>query len=267
MSGKAASVYEEAFNCPYCGAFTAQTWHGVYLRPPSTGRLPTLITPQEAFSYRIVIDSETNQSEDQRQKRHAILDRLAQGLLTSERVNENVSRKLSNLFISECYICHEFAIWRYDRLIYPAEQVGEVANSDMPSDVRADFDEAGAILNLSPRGAAALLRLALQKLCVHLGEAGRNINDDIAALVRKGLPVELQQALDAVRVIGNEAVHPGVIDLRDDAATVAGLMRVLNVVVENRISQPRQIRELYSMLPADKIAGIEARDSRTRSEN
>ncbi|WP_424033423.1 DUF4145 domain-containing protein [Methylocella sp.] len=49
----------------------------------------------------------------------------------------------------------------------------------------------------------------MQKLCVELGEKGKNIDDDIANLVKKGLSPELQQALDILRVIGNEAVHHG----------------------------------------------------------
>ena len=63
----------------------------------------------------------------------------------------------------------------------------------MPDDVRADYDEANSIANASPRGAAALLRLAIQKLCKHLGKPGKIINDDIAALVTDGLPPKVSR--------------------------------------------------------------------------
>jgi hypothetical protein len=75
--------------------------------------------------------------------------------------------------------------------------------------VEPDSGKAVLNLNLSPRGAAVLLRLAIHKLCKHLGESGENLYDDIASLVEKGLSPTIQKYLDVVRVIGNEAVHHG----------------------------------------------------------
>lgn len=116
------------------------------------------------------------------------------------------------------------------------------------------------ILDLSPRGAAALLRLGIQKLCQHLGETGENLYHDIAALVKKGLDVRVQRALDVVRVIGNNAVHPGHIDLRDDRATAEKLFGLVNLIAERMISQPKHVQELYESLPEGARKAIEKRD-------
>eukprot|EP01031_Cornospumella_fuschlensis_P049643 gene49643-60771_t len=81
-------------------------------------------------------------------------------------------------------------------------------NPDLPENVLSIYNEAANIVNSSPRGALALLRLAIQELCINLGESGKDLNKDIGNLVSKGLLPDVQKALDVVRVIGNNAVHP-----------------------------------------------------------
>lgn len=129
----------------------------------------------------------------------------------------------------------------------------------MPPDILKLYQEAASISGKSPRGAAALLRLAIQKLCIHLGEPGKDINIDIGSLVKKGLPELVQQSLDIVRVTGNEAVHPGQVDT-DDAEVVEHLFNLVNIIVENRIAEPKKISGLYQALPANKLKGIADRD-------
>jgi hypothetical protein len=163
--------------------------------------------------------------------------------------------------VSYCESCGHPTIWLGEVMIYPNSLTAEPPNSDLPSDIAADYDEAREIANKSPRGAAALLRLAIQKLCIHLGRPGKNINDDIKALVAAGLPPKVQEALDIVRVIGNDSVHPGTFDLRDDRATALQLFRLVNFIAQKMIAEPREIAEHYGNLPADKLAAIQKRDS------
>jgi len=165
-----------------------------------------------------------------------------------------------NVHISRCFNCNDIAIWIYDHLTYPRTGEAPPPNPDIPADIRHDYDEASSILDVSPRGSAALIRLAIQKLCKELGKPGRNINDDIKALVADGLDPRVQKALDAVRVIGNNAVHPGQIDLRDDRATAESLFRLINLVVEKMISEPKHVDEVYASLPEAARRAIEQRD-------
>lgn len=134
---------------------------------------------------------------------------------------------------------------------------------DLPHEVGDDYIEAYRIFNRSPRGASALLRLAIQKLCKALGESGKDINSDIAKLVKKGMPSHIQQALDIVRVIGNFAVHPGELDIRDNPEIAKQLFSLINEIVEDRISKMKKhdrILTLYTNLPQDKLDAIKNRD-------
>jgi len=143
--------------------------------------------------------------------------------------------------------------------------IGVHPNPDLPDNITRDYEEARGILGESPRGAAALLRLCVQKLCIHIGEKGKNIDDDIASLVAKGLNPLVQKSLDIVRVIGNEAVHPGVIDLNDDRDTASQLLILINSIADQMISHPKKIEELYGKLPESKREAIEKRDNQAKS--
>jgi hypothetical protein len=70
-------------------------------------------------------------------------------------------------------------------MIYPSDGNAPLLNADLSDDIYDDHEEARTILNRSPRGSAAPLRLAIHKLSKELGEKGGNINTDIGALVKR----------------------------------------------------------------------------------
>ena len=77
------------------------------------------------------------------------------------------------------------------------------------------------------------------------------------------MDVRVQKALDIVRVIGNNAVHPGQIDLKDDRATAEELCRLVNLIAEIMITQRKHLDEMYERLPKDALKQIEKRDGKT----
>uniref|UniRef100_A0A7V4XUQ3 DUF4145 domain-containing protein n=1 Tax=Acidobacterium capsulatum TaxID=33075 RepID=A0A7V4XUQ3_9BACT len=170
---------------------------------------------------------------------------------------------IKELSVAFCTHCDRYSIWISDIMVYPVSAVAPAAHPDMPMAIREDYEEARAIAARSPRSAAALLRLCIQKLCRVLGEKGKDLNSDIAALVGKGLPVLAQRALDIVRVIGNEQVHPGTLDVRDDPQVAIELFKLVNFIVDNQIAQPKAIHALYESLPETKRKQIEERDRKS----
>ncbi len=167
--------------------------------------------------------------------------------------------KQTEVRLSKCEHCSGLVVWRKDEMVSPDRGSAPAPNPEMPADVRNDYEEATRILNKSPRGAAALLRLAIQKLCIHLGGQGKNLNEDIKLLVEKGLPTQVQQALDVVRVTGNNAVHPGQIET-DDIGVATNLFPLVNVIVEYMLDMPKRVAALYNQLPTDARTSIERRD-------
>jgi hypothetical protein len=163
--------------------------------------------------------------------------------------------------ISTCTSCNEIAIYVACRQIYPAVIAAPDANPDIPEEIKFDFNEAREIHSRSPVE-LLLLRLCIQKLLPHIGVENKNINEGIKELVaNRKIPTIVQKALDTVRVIGNESVHPGTIDLKDDIKTVTILFNLVNFIVENSIAEPKRINKMFGNLPPDKIKGIADRDA------
>jgi hypothetical protein len=174
---------------------------------------------------------------------------------------KDLAEHLGNSMMAICSHCSEITIWVSGQLVYPDATGIAPPNPDLPETIQADYKEAANIVNRSPRGAAALLRLCIQKLCQQLGEPGRNINDDIASLVKKGLNSKIQKALDVVRVVGNNAVHPGELDLKDDKETAVQLFRLINLIAEKMITEPKEIDGVYdALVPESAKDQIKKRD-------
>ena len=131
-----ASYHDNAFNCPFCGAYADQNWHAI-------------------TSPRIV------------------------GII-------------EDIELCRCGHCYRFSIWNEGAMVLPDSGEVESPNEDLSEEIKQDYSEAVSILQKSPRGAAALLRLAVQKLCIQLGENGKDINTDIGNLVKSGLSPTIQ---------------------------------------------------------------------------
>lgn len=167
-----------------------------------------------------------------------------------------------------CNSCGKDSIWKKDEdtleesLVIPKKTVGvESPNPDMPDEIAKIYNEASLVLSDSPRASAALSRLAIDKLTTQLEPEGKNLNLRIGKLVEKGLPATIQQSLDIVRVIGNNAVHPGEIDITDNREIALSLLELLNFIVDNQISQPRRIQEMFQNLPQGARDAIDRRDN------
>jgi hypothetical protein len=255
------SISETAFNCPHCGALAKQFWYSLRAdQKDEKSPTPIIVSENDGRDW----EFKDLEDKELREKLVSWAKEMAKGqpFFESEKDGNYSFQRVHNVSISRCFNCKDISLWIYDKLIYPLRGEAPPANPDLPSEIARDYDEASSILDLSPRGAAALIRLAIQKLSKHLGQPGKNINDDIKALVANGLDPRVQKALDAVRVIGNNAVHPGHIDLRDDRATAESLFRLLNLIAEKMITEPKHVNEVYDALPEEARKAIEKRDGK-----
>jgi len=252
-----------AFSCPHCGAYAKQTWFELFGEALPKDALPLRITETLLEEKKPFQGIEKGRERDRAELK---AKKMCRGNPIIDRRDNSTYAywDLLNTNASMCFNCNEIAIWTGSTLSWPIRPDTISPNPDLPFEIIKDFEEAGRIYRESPRGAAALLRLAVQKLCKEIGGKGKNIDDDIAFLVKNGLDVRIQRSLDIVRVVGNEAVHPGQLDLRDDIETAEKLFALVNLIAEVMISQPKHIEQMYGSLPEGKREAIERRDQSSK---
>lgn len=259
-SNKTPSIKSNAFACPHCGVLTTQFWYSAYGKYLRSGETPFII--DTATVEKLANDDAFKKKENYvKLLEHFKKVAAKKTFVDTQEESDYIRTRMANINVSECYSCRLTSIWVHEKLIYPLAKTGDQPNPDLPEDIAADYDEARSILNDSPRGAAALLRLCIQKICMHMGKKGSDLNKDIGELVASGLSPMIQKSLDIVRVIGNEAVHPGILDLKDDNETATKLLKLVNIIAEQLISVPKHIDQMYEdLIPEGKREWIEMRD-------
>lgn len=190
--------------------------------------------------------------------------------------------RLSNYYDATCSKCNKTSCWRFLRTdlndagnqipigepIYPDFGISSLPENDMPDDVKTDYIEASRIFSRSPRGAAALLRLGLQKLCKHLGQPGKNINDDVRSLAASHtLPPLVVKVADTVRITGNNAVHPGEMSDEDFDHVASKMFELLNFIVKKAITEPKELEALYSRTPEKPRMDAETKDAKAKAKS
>ncbi|MDY3275603.1 MAG: DUF4145 domain-containing protein [Agathobacter sp.] len=77
----------------------------------------------------------------------------------------------------------------------------------IPEAIRSDYEEACAIVNLSPKASATLSRRCLQGMIHDFWDIKlKNLNQEITALKDK-IPSDLWSSIDALRQLGNIGAH------------------------------------------------------------
>lgn len=234
------------FQCPHCQTLATQSWFDA----DSAGSISMSIINDIYLNHRSDIDS-------------FIQKYIVQFL---NRADNNFQRRLyqfipKGLSVATCSSCEKFTLWVNKEIVFPRKALISLPNEDLDDDIKALYLEASTILMDSPKGSTALLRLALQKLLKQVGKSGKNINNDIKDLVAEGLSPKIQQALDLLRVIGNNAVHPGMIDLDDNAEIAEKLFSILNFIADELITKPKELENLYAdLIPLDTQEHIKQRD-------
>ena len=218
-------IRKKSFKCPFCNIHARHDW-GCWIKDFAQLRLDKQI-------YRSAL--EYNKTYQER------LEYIA------EKTKDYLHRYIDKSFTyAKCNNCNKRSIWRVDddQMIYPAILTASPASKDMPEDVKEFYEEARQIQQFSIKSASALLRIALEKLTIHLGEEKGNLYIRIRNLKDKGVEQEVINTLNIVKIMDNDIEnYIGKINLtgQDNKEIVEKLFWLINYIVKKTITEPKQI--------------------------
>ncbi|MHB8665518.1 MAG: DUF4145 domain-containing protein [Acidimicrobiales bacterium] len=110
------------------------------------------------------------------------------------------------------------------RLVWPPRPPRELP-VEAPEEVRSLYREASMAESVGAlRGAGALFRAAVERLCDAQGAVGATLYDQIEDLAKRGVQREVVDDLHEARLLGNWTLHEGIQFSADEVADVAELI-------------------------------------------
>ncbi len=156
------------------------------------------------------------------------------------------AQDVADINFARCSCCQKETVWVKETQVFPLTSAAPVLNPDISDgEIKKLYSEATAIIAQSPIAASALLRVALNRLCADLGDNNKDIAENIALLVEKGLDARICKSLELVRVIGSNAVAAGNLEMKDTEETATNLCHLLNLIAEMMITLPNAVTKLY----------------------
>ena len=99
------------------------------------------------------------------------------------------------------------------RMVEPRYAFRTPLGEGVPDNLKDDYLEACAVLDVSPKASAALSRRVLQAILREQGYHGRDLSKQIDRVLEetksdKALPPSIKKTVDAIRNFGNFSAHP-----------------------------------------------------------
>ena len=152
-------------------------------------------------------------------------------------------------------------MWHNDKTIFPNTSHQPPAHTEMPEQIKLIYEEASTISRLSPRASCALMRHALEELVKNIGYKDR-LFDSIGQMYEKGLIDDaIKDALDIVRLTGNDSLHSNQIDMSDQT-NVDYMFILINEIVESLIALPKRRKGMLEKFGENRLDSIKKRDSK-----
>lgn len=205
------------FTCSHCLRYYSHTWNFVHGPMGSDPRFPKSKT---------VIDSDPYGEEN-----------------------------LLGVIQASCNSCDEVSFWLKSKhgsetQVYPTNFANfPQPNKDMPEYIKNIYKEAGSVMHLSLGASAALSRLTLEKLLIHLGNDKDSLFESIRELEKnRDISSTLKQKLYVIRKIGNTGAHSGSISFEEEPEAPRHLLNIINDIVDELITKPKTLEDLKKFI-------------------